>query len=104
MSGASGASASREAAFVAAPAIRMPQAVASTDQPGASRAPESSDRRLLNREQVLLLLQLSGQKVQQLINTRQLTPFLIAGEERFDSRDVYHLIDAYMSTAARRPQ
>ncbi len=104
MNGTSVFSASREAACVVTPAIRMPQPGSNTDQPGTSRAPESSLRRLLIREDVLLLLHLCDEQVQQLINTGQLTPFLLAGEERFDSRDVYHLIDAYMCTAARRPQ
>jgi len=39
-----------------------------------------------------------------LANTRQLTPFRIAGVERFDSRDLDKLIDAYKETARRRLQ
>jgi len=103
MSGRSVRSMVCEATFVAALASRTPAAVANTGRLGYSITP-ASDRRLLNREQVLLLLQLSEESVQELINTRQLTPILIQGNERFDSRDVYHLIDSYMSTAARRPQ
>jgi hypothetical protein len=62
------------------------------------------ERRLLIRSEVLWLLHLSDEKVQQLINTRQITVFRIAGEERFDSRDLYQLIESYKATAARRPQ
>jgi hypothetical protein len=71
------------------------------DQPlGLVRA----ERRLLLRGDVHSLLQLSPEKVQQLINTRQITVLLIAGEERFDSKDLDQLIESYKSTAARRPQ
>jgi hypothetical protein len=61
------------------------------------------DRRLLVRTEIVSLLQLPDEKVQQLVDTRQLLPIRIAGEERFDSKDLFQLIDAYKITAARRP-
>jgi predicted DNA-binding transcriptional regulator AlpA len=61
------------------------------------------ERRLLTRDEVLALLNLSNEKVDQLINTRQITAIRIAGEERFDSRDIDQLIESYKSTASRRP-
>jgi hypothetical protein len=60
------------------------------------------ERRLLVRNEVLSLMQLPDEKVQQLINTRQLLAILIGGEERFDSKDLYQLIDSYKATASRR--
>ncbi|WP_183812397.1 hypothetical protein [Tunturibacter empetritectus] len=62
------------------------------------------ERRLLLRSDIESLLQLPEEKVQQLINTRQITALRIAGEERFDSRDLDQLIESYKSTAERRPQ
>jgi len=66
--------------------------------------PSSIQRRLMVRDEVIAILQLSDDKVQQLINTRQLLALRIAGEERFDSLDLYRLIEAYKSTASRRIQ
>jgi hypothetical protein len=62
------------------------------------------ERRLLTRDEVLSLLHLSDEQLQLLIRTRQLVPIRIAGEERFDSRDVDQLIESYKSTASRRSQ
>jgi hypothetical protein len=62
-----------------------------------------SQRRLLVRDEVISLLQITAENVQQLINTRQLLAIRIAGEERFDSRDLDRLIETYKTTAARRP-
>ena len=59
-------------------------------------------RRLLIRDQVVAILQLSEEKVQYLVNTRQLLPIRIAGEERFDSEDLHRLVEAYKATASRR--
>jgi hypothetical protein len=61
-----------------------------------------NQRRLLVRDDVLAILQLPDDKIQQLINTRQIQPLRIAGEERFDSLDIDLLIDTYKNTAARR--
>jgi hypothetical protein len=60
------------------------------------------ERRLMVRTEILFLLQLSDETVQQLIDTRQILPIKIAGEERFDSKDLYQLIDAYKRTAERK--
>jgi hypothetical protein len=61
-------------------------------------------RRLLIRPEVLQMLQLTDEQVQGLLNTRQIVPIRIAGEERFDSRDLERLIDSYRTTALRRAQ
>ena len=60
------------------------------------------ERRLLLRTEIVSLLQLPDEAVQQLIETRQITPIRIIGEERFDSKDLYQLIDLYKRTAERR--
>lgn len=59
-------------------------------------------RRLLRREEVYALLQLTDEQVQLLINTRQIVPIRIVGEERFDARDLERLIETYTTTAQRR--
>jgi hypothetical protein len=61
-------------------------------------------RRLLIRQEALGLLQLSDEQLQLLVNTRQVTVIRIAGEERFDSRDLEQLIESYKTTASRRAQ
>jgi hypothetical protein len=60
------------------------------------------ERRLLFRSEVLQMLQLTEVQVQGLIDTRQIVAIRIAGEERFDSRDLERLIDTYKATALRR--
>ena len=67
------------------------------------RCNKSEERRLLSRAEVQAILDLSEEQVQYLINTRQITAIRIAGEERFDSRDIDRLIDGYKATASRRP-
>ena len=104
MNGPSTAPATHNTGYAGWPSMRSPDPLASADRRERTEGAANNERRLLIREQVLSLLQLPNERVQQLINTRQLTPFLIGGVERFDSSDVYHLIDTYMSTAARRPQ
>src|ERR1700737_1264910 len=59
-------------------------------------------RHLVKRSQVLFLLQLTDDQLQHLINTRQLLPIRIVGEERFCSKDLSNLIDTYKFTAVRR--
>ncbi len=66
--------------------------------------PTRPARRLLFRSEVHQMLQLTDAQVQGLINTRQITALRIAGEERFDSRDLERLIDTYKTTALRRAQ
>jgi hypothetical protein len=60
------------------------------------------ERRLLLRGEIIDLLQLQDDKVQHLVDTRQILPIRIAGEERFDSKDLFQMIDTYKATAARR--
>ena len=59
-------------------------------------------RRLVTREDVKYLLQLREEKLQMLVDTRQITAIRIAGEERFDTQEVFQLIEIYKSTASRR--
>jgi hypothetical protein len=61
-----------------------------------------TQRRLMAREELAALLQLSEPQVQQLIDTRQIQTIRICGEARFDSLDLYRLIETYKATAARR--
>ena len=56
---------------------------------------EIHERRLLQREQVAALLQLDGEDLQWLIDTRQLLELRIRGHVRFDSKDINQLIDSY---------
>jgi hypothetical protein len=79
-----------------------PRIVAERNSPLGGLA--GTQRRLLIREEVLWLLHLSDEQLQLLINTRQITVIRIAGEERFDSRDLDQLISSYKATAARRAQ
>jgi len=58
-------------------------------------------RRLLERSAVIEMLNVTSESLQQLIDTRQLTPIRIAGNERFDSWDVDDLIESYKRTATR---
>lgn len=66
--------------------------------------PMQHHRRLLVREEVQATLQLPDEKVQHLIDTRQILALRIAGEERFDSLDIDRLIESYRTTASRRIQ
>jgi len=59
-------------------------------------------RRLVTREDAKYMLQLCEEKLQTLVNTRQITAIRIAGEERFDTQEVFQLIEIYKSTASRR--
>ncbi len=58
-------------------------------------------RCLLNRDQVLAMLQLSADEVQHLVDTQQVHPIRIEGHERFCSIDIGRLIDHYVHTARR---
>lgn len=59
------------------------------------------NRRLFERDHVTEVLALSDEAVQQLIDTKQITAIRIAGQERFDSMEVFGLIDSYKRTAMR---
>jgi hypothetical protein len=62
------------------------------------------DRKLLQRDEVAALLQIPAEDLEWLINTRQLLEVRIRGHERFDSKDIFELIDAYKITSSRRVQ
>ena len=68
--------------------------------PGCDRCRKRS-RRLLERNEVIEMLNVSAEDLQQLIATRQITPIRITGNERFDSWDVDGLIESYKRTAKR---
>jgi hypothetical protein len=70
-------------------------------QNNTERQADGFIRRLLTRDQVIEILGLNDDAVQQLIDTRQLTPIRICGEERVDSLDVDGLINTYKRTAKR---
>jgi len=60
------------------------------------------ERRLLRKDEVGGLLQLDDADLDELINTRQLLEIRIGGKARFDSSDVYRLVDSYKRTQSRR--
>jgi hypothetical protein len=64
--------------------------------------PIHSDRRLYCPEELPIVLQLSQEKIDQLVNTGQLNAIRIAGEVRFDSRELDALIDTYLQIAKRK--
>jgi hypothetical protein len=66
--------------------------------------PNRYQRQLLRHEEVCVFLQLNPDQVQFLINTQQIVRMRIAGEERFDTRDLDRLIDTYKATALRRTE
>lgn len=73
-------------------------------QMGVASGSAPRPRQLHSRDELMALLNLKEEQVQFLINTRQITRIRIAGEERFDSRDVDGLIDSYKATAERNAQ
>jgi hypothetical protein len=58
--------------------------------------------RLLQKTDVMALLQLPEPQVQWLIDTRQIRSLLLCGEERFDSREVDRLIATYQQISERK--
>jgi hypothetical protein len=74
-----------------------------TAEGAGSSMNELPARRLLLRAEALTYLQLDDEQLQTLIDTRQITPLRIARVERFDLNDLDELINAYKSTASRRP-
>ena len=61
-----------------------------------------SERYLLQREQAAGLLQISGDDLQWLVNTRQLMAIGNGCNQLFDSLELYRLIDSYKRTQSRR--
>lgn len=61
-----------------------------------------SERRLYQPMELPGVLQLDQEQVDWLVNTGQLNPIRIAGEVRFDSRELDALIDTYQQIAKRK--
>jgi hypothetical protein len=59
-------------------------------------------RRLHQSADLPNLLQLAQEQIDWLVKTGQLNPIRIAGEVRFDSRDIDRLIKTYKAIANRR--
>ena len=64
--------------------------------------PIQSDRRLYLAVDLPAVLQLTTEQTDWLIRTGQLNPIRIAGEVRFDSRELDALIDTYAQIARRK--
>ena len=62
----------------------------------------SAGRRLLQRSELIDILQLPDPKIQWLIDTHQIRALRLCGEERFDSREVDQLIETYRQIAGRK--
>ena len=62
----------------------------------------NQQRRLLQKADLLAILQLPAPEVQWLIDTHQLRPLLLCGEERFDSKELDRLISTYQQIAERK--
>ncbi len=60
------------------------------------------DRRLYTPAELPSVLQLSQGQIDWLINTDQLHPIRIAGEVRFDSRELDAVIGTYLQIAKRK--
>ena len=60
------------------------------------------ERRLFQKADLMALLQLPEPKVQWLIDTKQIRPLLLCGEERFDSKELDRLIATYQQIATRK--
>jgi hypothetical protein len=61
-----------------------------------------TERRLYQIGQLPDVLQLSATQIDWLVNTGQLNPIRIAGEVRFDSRELDALINTYQQIAKRK--
>ena len=64
--------------------------------------PAAPDRRLYESAEVPSVLSLSPEKIDWLVKTGQLNPIRIAGEIRFDSRELDSLIETYKQIAKRK--
>ena len=63
-----------------------------------------SDRRLLDREQVLDLLNIPDADLQVLIDTNQVIEIVLRSHARYDSADISALVDTYKQLARRRSE
>lgn len=66
--------------------------------------PGTQERRLLQKSDLVAILQLTEPKVNWLIETQQIRPILLCGEERFDSKEIDRLIATYQQIAERKHQ
>jgi hypothetical protein len=64
--------------------------------------PIQSDRRLYQPTELPAVLHLSQDQIDWLVKTGQINPIRIAGEIRFDSRELDALIDTYIQIAKRK--
>ena len=62
----------------------------------------TQERRLLQKTDLIAILQLPEPKVQWLIDTKQIRSILLCGEERFDSKELDRLIATYQQIAERK--
>ena len=62
----------------------------------------TQERRLLQKSDLMTILQLPEPKVDWLIDTQQLRSILLCGEERFDSKELDRLIATYQQIAERK--
>lgn len=62
----------------------------------------SSERRLFQPTELPSVLQLSQEQIDWLTSTGQLNPIRIAGELRYDSREVDALISTYTQISKRK--
>jgi hypothetical protein len=60
------------------------------------------ERRLLQKADLIAILQLAEPKVQWLIDTQQIRSILLCGEERFDSKELDRFIATYQQIAERK--
>lgn len=61
-----------------------------------------SDRRLYQQAELPSVLQLQQEQIDWLVKTGQLNPIRIAGETRYDSREIDALIGTYIQISKRR--
>ena len=64
--------------------------------------PIHSDRRLYQSAELPGVLQLTQEQTDWLIRTGRLNPIRVAGEVRFDSRELDNLINSYIQIAKRK--
>jgi hypothetical protein len=62
----------------------------------------TQQRRLLQKADLIQLLQLPESKVQWLIDTHQIRSLLLCGEQRFDSLELDRLIATYQQISERK--
>jgi hypothetical protein len=62
------------------------------------------ERRLVPMAELIAILQLEESEVRHLVDTAQIRPIQICGHERFDTKDVFQLVDSYHAVQNRRIQ